>query len=690
MHSSVDTYAETESFPNGKPVVVGIYGIPGSGKTFLLNQLKQKLGDESYEFYEGSEVINNLVPGGLAAFQEMDDNAKLSWRQRAIDKIGNDCSCNRRTGVVAGHFMFWPEKDPNGQRVSTSNDLRVFTHILYLNINANLVAERRLNDSQKSRPLASIGHLHKWQQAENAELRDLCRRHSILFSLVSSTPLLLEKVARLLNDFQHHTEELNLRRTENTLDNIFAGFGGQARLETMIVMDADKTLAPQDTGKVFWKTLSLAHPQNLRDNDDSDPLKTLFSSQLGYSYTAFRQATLLYEEGADDYEFDEICEKVASMVTIHPEFVSLLRQVAEKDHVGAVIVTCGLRHVWNKILARKGLSEKVKVIGGGRIADGFVVTDSVKTALVSRFRDVHHLYVFAFGDSPLDLGMLSEAHEAVVVVGEEPIRSKSMENELQSAIDNDRLRRARQVLLPPQTSPRLDTEKLPLIQVDHEEFIQSILRRRHTTFRVVHATNRSAAKLLMTPTRDAKVAGPALRRAHGNVGWYLATELVTRTDMIGLEEYVIPHVQGHQVSGHRLCHEKQTAIIALMRGGEPMAFGVNSAFPLAMLLHATKPSDVKSHHLHKRHNVLLVDSVINSGKSVVEFIQHIRSLDATIRIVVVAGTVQAKSLSEGPFFQTLERDKNLSLIALRRSDNKFTGSGITDTGNRLFNTTYMP
>ena len=675
--SSVYAYTTLLPETNNKPVVVGIYGIPGSGKTFLLNTLKQRLEEDFYEFYEGSMIIDSLVPGGLAAFQNLDDNDKLKWRQRAIDTIGKDCSRRGKTGVVAGHFMFWPEEDSDGHKVCTPNDLATYTHILYLETPICLVKHRRMYDSQKIRSPASIHHLQRWQQAEKTELRDLCRQHGILFSsLVSSTP---SEIICLLNDFRHHTEEANLRRAESRLDNIITAFGGQARLETVLVMDADKTLTSQDTGNSFWKTL--VHPQN-----NYDPLKAVFSSELGYSYTAFRQATLLYEEGADDHEFDVICEKVASTVSMHPEFTSLLRQVAEKDHVALVIITCGLRHVWDKVLAREGLSEKVKVIGGGRIADGFVVTPSVKTALVSRFRDVHHMYVFAFGDSPLDLGMLSEAHEAVIVVGEVSIRSKTMEKALQKAIDEGGLR-ARQVLLPPHASPRLDAKKLPLIQINHEEFIQSILRRRQTTFRIVDATNRTAAKLLMTPTRDAGVAGPALRTAHGNVGWYLATEFVT--DIIGLEEHDIPHVQGHQTKGHRLRHEQQTIIIALMRGGEPMAFGVSSAFPLAMFVHATEPSDIKTHHVRKRHNVLLVDSVVNSGKSVVEFIRHIRSLDATIRIIVVAGTVQAKSLSEGPFSQTLEQDTNLNLVALRLSENKFTGSGSTDTGNRLFNTTYI-
>jgi uracil phosphoribosyltransferase/phosphoserine phosphatase/adenylylsulfate kinase-like enzyme len=688
-HPSQLTETDAHTVPKDKPVIVGIYGIPGSGKTFLLDQVKQKLRGESYEFYEGPKVIDSLVPGGLAGFQKLDDIDKLKWRQTAIDTIRKNCSDKGRTGVVAGHFMFWSAEDCESDQVYTSSDWRTFTHILYLHTPISLVAQHRQNDSQRFRSSASNYHLKRWQQTEETELRKLCRQHNILFSLVSSTPSMLpEKITSLLHDFRYHTEKENLRRAESRLDDIIVGYGGETRLDTVLVMDADRTLNTQDTGKLFWETLSLDKPQNSVLRDTDDPLKEVFSSQLGYSYAALFQATLLYEEATDDDEFDEICEKVASMVTIHPEFALLLRRVAKEDHVAAVIVTHGLRHVWDKILVREGLSGRVKVIGGGRITDGFVVTASVQTAIVVRLRDVHHMYILGFGDSQLDIGMLSEAHEAIVVVGEEASRSKTMEKALQNSIDDDGLR-ARQVLLPAHQSPRLDTDKLPLVQIDHEEFIQSILRRRKpATSRIVHATNLSEAKVLMTPMRDAMIAGPALRAAHGHVGWYLATKFVT--EIIGLEEYAIPHVQGHQSNGYRLRHEKQTAIVALMRGGEPMAFGVNEAFPSAMFVHATKPFELKPHHLHKRHTVLLVDSVVNSGKSVVEFIQHIRRLDATICIIVVAGTVQANSLTEGPFAQALERDINLSLVALRLSENKFTGSGVTDTGNRLFNTTHLP
>jgi len=50
-------------------------------------------------------------------------------------------------------------------------------------------------------------------------------------------------------------------------------------------------------------------------------------------------------------------------------------------------------------------------------------------------------------------------------------------------------------------------------------------------------------------------------------------------------------------SGYRLLHEQQTLIVALMRGGEPMALGVNEAFLLAMFVYARCPDDIIPHHM---------------------------------------------------------------------------------------------
>lgn len=92
------------------------------------------------------------------------------------------------------------------------------------------------------------------------------------------------------------------------------------------------------------------------------------------------------------------------------------------------------------MLEKEGLSKTVKVIGGGRISDVFIVTAAVKAALVARLQHAHRIYVWAFGDSLLDLEMLTKADQAIIVVGEEQTRSKAMDAALMNAIDNDGLR----------------------------------------------------------------------------------------------------------------------------------------------------------------------------------------------------------------------------------------------------------
>lgn len=74
------------------------------------------------------------------------------------------------------------------------------------------------------------------------------------------------------------------------------------------------------------------------------------------------------------------------------------------------------------------------MIGGGRISDGFVVTAAVKAGIVSHLRNAAHLYVWAFGDSPLDIPILKEADQAIVVVGDKRTRSLSMDDALSKAI----------------------------------------------------------------------------------------------------------------------------------------------------------------------------------------------------------------------------------------------------------------
>jgi GTPase SAR1 family protein len=127
----------------GKPIVIGLYGVPGCGKTFLLNQLKNVLKSEDFTFYEGSEEIAKLVPGGLKAFKDLDNNPKVAWRQRTIETIGKECDESGKVGIVTGHFMFWSDGKEFGEMVHTKGDLDTYTNIIYLQVSTNSENESR-------------------------------------------------------------------------------------------------------------------------------------------------------------------------------------------------------------------------------------------------------------------------------------------------------------------------------------------------------------------------------------------------------------------------------------------------------------------------------------------------------------------------------------------------------------------
>ncbi|KAL4961371.1 uracil phosphoribosyltransferase-domain-containing protein [Aspergillus stella-maris] len=150
----------------------------------------------------------------------------------------------------------------------------------------------------------------------------------------------------------------------------------------------------------------------------------------------------------------------------------------------------------------------------------------------------------------------------------------------------------------------------------------------------------------------------------------------------------MPHSQGYDVDGYRLLNEDRTLIVGLVRGGLFLASGIHKVFHKAQLIHAIKPKHIKKQHLEGIVTVILVDDVINCGNSVVEFVRRIQDTNGAVRIIVVAGVIQDKAVGGCSPICALARSTELTIITLRLSKNKYTGKGVTDTGNRLFNTTH--
>jgi phosphoserine phosphatase/adenylate kinase len=514
-----------------KPSVIGIYGLPGSGKTTMLKLLRDFLNKDHqrFHFVEGSEQIKKFLPQGvvLETLKIQDDEVKLRVRTDAINAIVEMCRKDGRPAVVTGHFIFWDGKGEVSEPVMNDADKQAFTHILYLDVKPEEVLRRREKDS-RTRAIMEVKKLEKWQEREMSGLQELCRENEILFTKVHDHSKAIRLIKYFVRFNSKNNEELVAKDLERSVKAQAFGHNsmemeeldggesalitlmknmmeseGASKIKTMLVIDVDKTLAPEDASKLFWEELRRL------GRVTEEPLTWNFSGPQKYSYTAFRQAGLLYD-GVDDADFAQVRSEVVSRIKIRPEFKQLLSMIAASESVGVVVATCGIGSIWKEVLQRDVPNSNITVIGRNEFISGYVVTPETKANLVTRLRDDHGLYVCAIGDSHVDVEMLTRADRSFVVVGPETDRSTSVEPELLKAFKENGLR-ARQILFPPHSAPRLTDKELPKADFNAESFLKELEKPHGLHF--VHATDSPAAKLLAADSRNVNMHGLNLKRA---------------------------------------------------------------------------------------------------------------------------------------------------------------------------------
>ncbi|KAI6514250.1 hypothetical protein MCOR16_010601 [Pyricularia oryzae] len=127
------------------------------------------------------------------------------------------------------------------------------------------------------------------------------------------------------------------------------------RCSNILVFDADRTLAPQDSGTAM-----------------------VFGGPLSYTHRAFQQVSVLLESFECFNEtYDSICDAVANKIIVYPEITNILSRAARNPRVIPVVVTNGVCQVWEMVLQRIGLQE-IPMFGGGRVRDQYVVTPKPK------------------------------------------------------------------------------------------------------------------------------------------------------------------------------------------------------------------------------------------------------------------------------------------------------------------------
>ncbi len=184
-------------------------------------------------------------------------------------------------------------------------------------------------------------------------------------------------------------------------------------------------------------------------------------------------------------------------------------------------------------------------------------------------------------------------------------------------------------------------------------------------------------RLLVDRTRRASVAGPALAQAHREVGAALAPFAGQRCS---LEPVPIDHVAGPS-QGVELGQGEAPIVLVLMRAGLFVAEGIWSCLHGAALLPWDgQPGALLAAPIEGR-PVIVVDSVINTGRSINQTMELLGDLQP--RWISVAALVA----NSAGLNSCLSRWPEVDFAIARVSSRSYVGRGSTDTGARLFGTT---
>ncbi|KAG9232899.1 hypothetical protein BJ875DRAFT_442749 [Amylocarpus encephaloides] len=112
-----------ESTHNFKPIIVGLYGVPGCGKSNLLERLKSSLGEGDFAFFE----LDGVVDG---EFVELSESQQIRSRIDTIKQIQKVCALSRKVGVVVGEF-FWFLNNEKASKLVFTKAVKAILHISY-------------------------------------------------------------------------------------------------------------------------------------------------------------------------------------------------------------------------------------------------------------------------------------------------------------------------------------------------------------------------------------------------------------------------------------------------------------------------------------------------------------------------------------------------------------------------------
>lgn len=186
---------------------------------------------------------------------------------------------------------------------------------------------------------------------------------------------------------------------------------------------------------------------------------------------------------------------------------------------------------------------------------------------------------------------------------------------------------------------------------------------------IYNYTEKSISKLIATRTRSTDISAYELSKSHIDGGEYLGRQIIDNYEMVPVE---INHVQGKK-KGYEL-ESKNVVIVSLMRAGLFTALGMRKVFQDSELLLSNSIDDLDIHNISNK-DIYLVDSVVNTGRTIHKYINYLKDLNPNkISVVTLVTNSNCDML----------KNTDIDLYTLRVSQNSYVGKGNIDTGNRLF------
>ena len=379
-------------------------GVQGSGKTTLLNEVLRQGVDCTA--ISGSDALRHVSgTSDLSDFDKLSEDLRTKFRGKAVDYLLELSRTRAHPLIIDGHLILRNRETGEIEINWNEHDQRLYTEIIFLNINAETILKRRLGDNrERSLTLDSV------VEEVDSEMKAIQRHifdkpvHVIEQTDLSLATKELRKILEPRRRIEVNDKmpswlsnpEINRGKILQKAADLNVGKGSP-----VILIDADRTLTPQDSVAELYSSV---------DSLSWDSFCSGFR-HFGYTFEAFREAVIatsmvpaeLYRKG---------CSNAVESIQMYSNAIDLLKGL----HSGPgfpMIVTCGSSTIWRELLDKHGCNH-IPIFGGSHFdVDSFLVGKIEKGILASFFKENGNP-VIAIGDSEVDELMMQQSDIAIM------------------------------------------------------------------------------------------------------------------------------------------------------------------------------------------------------------------------------------------------------------------------------------